>query len=177
LYVKTLADAVFPDPKLQSRAYVIADLRRTGLAALACLTVSALLLAGCDGADSDPAAELRAWVAAAEREAEDRDRRALLGRIAESYGDARGNDRAELDKLFRYYLLRQKKVALLTDIEDIRVFGDSAAELALTVGMAGTRGGLDVSADAYRFELELEKLGGDWQLIGARWGKLGGELL
>ena len=71
-------------------------------------------------------------VAAAEREAEDRDRRALLGRIAESYGDARGNDRAELDKLFRYYLLRQKKVALLTDIEDIRVFGDSAAELALT---------------------------------------------
>jgi hypothetical protein len=43
--------------------------------------------------------------------------------------------------------------------------------------MAGTNDGvLGFSADAYRFELELEKDGDDWQLIAARWGELGDEI-
>jgi hypothetical protein len=30
-----------------------------------------------------------------------------------------------------------------------------------------------LSADAYRFELELEKQDEGWRLIGARWGEVG----
>lgn len=132
--------------------------------------------AGCGGGADDPEAELRAWVAAAEEEAEARDRRALLNRIADSYIDGRGNNRDSVDKLFRYYFLRQKSVLLLSNIETIEVFGGTAAEIALTVGMAGSSGGMNLSADAWRFELELEKRDGDWLLIGARYGALGEEL-
>ena len=138
--------------------------------------IGALLAAGCGGGADTPESELRAWVAAAEEEAEARDRRALIKRVADSYIDGRGNNRDSVDKLFRYYFLRQQSVVLLSNIETIEVFGDTAAEVVLTVGMAGSSGGLNLSADAYRFELELEKREGDWLLIGARYGALGEEL-
>ena len=137
---------------------------------------SVLIVASCGVAADDPEAELRAWVTAAEAEAEGRDRRALLARVAESYMDGRGNNRDGVDKLLRYYFLRQQSVILLSNIETIEVFGDTAAEVSLSVGMAGSSGGLNLSADAWRFELELEKRDGDWLLIGARYGALGEEL-
>jgi hypothetical protein len=155
------------DPKLQN---VRGRLRRC-LSALAIVA----LLAGCGPDDGDRDAGIRAWLAAAEGEAEDRDRRALMSRIGVGYADARGYSRADVDRMLRYYLLRHKVVKLLTDIQSIRLQGDTAAEVAMTVGMAGTNGGFDLSADAWRFEFELEKAGGDWQLIGARWGRLGDE--
>jgi hypothetical protein len=66
---------------------------------------------------------------------------------------------------------------LLPNIEEITVYGDTAAKLVMTVGMAGTNDGVfGFSADAYRFDLELEKNGDDWQLIAARWGELGDEI-
>ena len=47
----------------------------------------------------------------------------------------------------------------------------------MTVGMAGTNDSvMGLSADAYRFELELEKDADEWQLISARWGELGEEM-
>lgn len=138
--------------------------------------IGLLLAAGCGGGADTPEEEVRAWVAAAEEEAEARDRRALIKRVADGYIDGRGNNRDSVDKLFRYYFLRQQSVVLLSNIETIEVFGDTAAEVALTVGMAGSSGGLNLSADAWRFELELEKREGDWLLIGARYGALGEEL-
>ncbi len=164
------------DPKLKSRSDVIVT-RPSGTAYAAVVaTLCGLMAAGCGGAADDPEAELRAWIAAAEEEAEDRDRRALIARVADSYIDGRGNNRDSVDKLFRYYFLRQQSVVLLSNIETIEVYGDTAAEVALTVGMAGSSGGLNLSADAWRFELELEKRAGDWLLIGARYGALGEEL-
>lgn len=140
------------------------------------LAAGASFPAAC-GAPSDPEAELRSWIAEAEEEAEAKDRRALMDRIAVSYGDARGNDREQINDMFRFYMLRQQSIALLTKIDDIDVQGDSAAELTLTVGMAGTNAGsFGLNADAYRFELELEKDGGEWLLIGARWGEVGGSV-
>ena len=68
-------------------------------------------------------------------------------------------------------------IRLLPKIEEITIYDDTAAQLVLTVGMAGTNEGiLGFSADAYRFELEVEKDSGDWHLISARWGEIGGEL-
>ena len=55
--------------------------------------------------------------------------------------------------------------------------GDTAAEVSLTVGMAGTdAGAIGIRADAYNFKLELEKMDDEWMLIGARWGEVGGEM-
>ena len=142
-------------------------------------TISVLLLAlsACGEPPSEPEEELRAWVAVGVEAAENKERRKLVGMISESYADGRGNERSDIENLLRVYFLRQNKIGLLPNIEEITVYGDTAAEMLMTVGMAGTNDGvLGFSADAYRFELELEKDGDDWQLIAARWGELGDEL-
>ena len=136
-----------------------------------------MALAACSEPPSEPEEELRAWVAAGVEAAENKERRNLVGMISESYVDARGNERSDVENLLRVYFLRQNNIGLLPNIEEITVYGDTAAELVMTVGMAGTNDGvLGFSADAYRFELELEKDGDDWQLIAARWGELGHEI-
>lgn len=132
-------------------------------------------LFGCGG-ESDAEAELRAWVAEAEDAAENKRRRALLDKVSTSYTDSRGNDRDSLGERVLVLMLRQKSLSLLTSIERVEVFDGTAAELDVTVAMAGMGStAFDLDADAYRFELELEKEDGGWQLIGARWGAMGSD--
>lgn len=142
-------------------------------AALCCLFV-----AGCGGEPAGtPEDAVRAWVDQGVELAKEKNRRGLVQMISPAYTDGRGNDRDAIEDMFRFYFLRAGDIALLTRIEDLVVHGDSAAELLLTVGMAGRSDGvLGFSADAYRFEMELEREGDDWLLIGARWAELGEEL-
>lgn len=134
-------------------------------------------LAACGDPPSAPEEELRAWVAAGVEAAENKERRELVGMVAPSYADARGNDREEIDKTLRVYFFRQHEIGLISRIEEITVYDDTAAKIVLTVGMAGTNDGvLGFSADAYRFDMEVEKASGEWKLISARWGQLGDEL-
>jgi hypothetical protein len=112
-----------------------------------------------------------------EEAAQTKQRRELIGMISPAYADTRGSDRGDIENLLRAYFFRQSSITLLTRIEAIRLFGDSAAEIDLTVAMAGQNGSvLGFSADAYRFQFELEHDGDDWLLISARWGELGEEL-
>ena len=139
------------------------------LAACACLPAC--------GESTAPEEALRAWVDRGVELARQKDRRALVAMISPAYTDARGNSRDNIENLFRVYFLRQHKVALLTRIEELSVIGETAARMVLTVGMAGTNDGvLGFSADAYRFDMELERDGADWLLTSARWGELGEEL-
>lgn len=141
------------------------------------VSVVLLILAACGESASEPEEELRDWVAAGVEAAESKARRDLVGLISASYADARGNGRSDIENLLRVYFLRQNKIKLLANVENIAVYGDTAAEILMTVGMAGTNDGVfGFSAEAYRFELELEKDGDDWQLIAARWGELGEEI-
>lgn len=97
--------------------------------------------------------------------------------ISPAYADARGNKRAQIGNMLRAYFLRLNKIELITTVNEITIMGETAAEVLLTVGMAGTKDGLlGFSADAYEFSLELEKSRGDWVLLSARWGELGKEL-
>ena len=94
--------------------------------------------------------------------------------VAPEYADSRGNNRNDIENMLRFYFLRQQKVALITRIDELTVFGDTAAEVTLQVGMAGTNDNvLGFSADAYRIEMELVREGDDWLLTHARWGGLG----
>jgi hypothetical protein len=120
---------------------------------------------------------LRAWVQQGHELAEAKDRPGLVDMISPAYTDARGNNRDDINNLFRIYFLRTQSVALLTKIEELKVYGDSAGEVVLSVGMAGTHDGtFGFSADAYRFEMEFELDGDEWLLISARWGEIGEEL-
>lgn len=138
---------------------------------------ASLFVVSCGGAAVGPEEALRAWVDDMERAAEDKDRGAMLEKISASYADARGNSRNDLGDTLRVYFLRQQSLAFVSSIDEIEVSGETAAEILLTVAMAGTNDGtFGLSADAYRFELELENVDSEWFLIGARWGELGHDL-
>ena len=137
----------------------------------------ALLLGACGDPPTAPEEELRAWVASGIEAAESEERRALIDMISPSYADGRGYERDDIDRLLRAYFFRQDRISLLPHIEEVTVYDATAAKVVMTVGMAGTNNGvLGFSADAYRFEFEIEKEADDWELISARWGELGHEL-
>lgn len=149
----------------------------TPIVRLGVLLTIALLVTACGGERIGPEAEIRAWVDAMQQDAEDERRRSIMKRIAEGYADGRGNSRDDIDGMLRVWFLRRDGITLLVNIEDIEVIADTAANVRLTVGMAGTGAGVfGVSADAYRFELELVAGEDDWELLSARWGELGGTL-
>ena len=101
----------------------------------------------------------------------------MLDLISPAYVGGVGWDRADVGNMLSVYFLRQHSIELLTSIEEIRLYGDSAAEIDMTVGMAGTNdGAFGFSADAYNLQLELQRDGDDWLLIASRWGELGEEL-
>ena len=134
-------------------------------------------LFACGDAPTPPEEAIRAWVTQGQLLAEEKDRNALVDLISPSYLDARGNERDDIENMLRFYFLRMSNIKFLTNIDDIRVFGDDAAELDLTVGMAAANDGtFGFSADAYRFELELVREGDDWLLTSGRWGEVGDEL-
>lgn len=136
-----------------------------------------VLQAGCGDPPTAPEAAVREWVADGVEAAEAKERRRLVGMISPAYADSRGNDRQAIENRLRAYFMRMNTVELVTSIEDIRVIGDTAAEVTIKVAMAGTHDGvLGFSADAYRFAFELERDGDEWQLISARWGELGKEM-
>ncbi len=136
-----------------------------------------VLLSACGGPEQGPEESLREWVRQGHEAAEARDRGALVEMIAPGYTDARGNSRDDIEDMFRFYFLRQQKVALITRIEELEVYEDTAARLVLAVGMAGTNDNvLGFSADAYRFEMEFERQADEWLLTSARWGEFGGDL-
>jgi hypothetical protein len=139
--------------------------------------ISGALLAACGDPPTPGEESLRQWVRQGQQAVDDEDRRALVDLISPAYMDGRGNHRDDIEKLLRFYFLRMKNVAVITKIEDLNVIGDTAAELVLSVAMAGTHDGtLGFSADAYRFEMELELDDDEWLLLGARWGELGEDL-
>jgi len=176
MYQPTVAEAVASDLKTVCRSRTpLRPHGRRRQPAFATLAAAALLV-GCSDSKPGPEAEIRAWVAAAEADAEARDRGGLMARVADSYADARGNDRRAVDAMLRYLLSRHSSVSLLTHIDHLQILGGSAAELGLTVGMAGNDRSNSWSAEARRLDLELEKRGGQWRVIGARWGRPGGEL-
>lgn len=155
----------------------VTQFSRRGMVRAVATGLSVLVLSACSGAVTPPEEQLRQWVSRGQEAAEKKERREMLTLISPAYTDVNNYDRDAISGLLRVYFLRHHSIKLLTKIEDIRVFGDSAAEIDLTVAMAGRNdNAFGFSADAYKFQLELERDGDDWLLISARWGELGEEL-
>ena len=128
---------------------------------------------GC-GKAPDAEREIRQWLARGEAAVAAEDRRELMTMVAPAYADARGNGRKQIEHMLWLLFLRQDNVKVLTRIEAIDVYGESAADVRLTSGLVGSgESRLGFSAEARRFELELEHDGEDWQLIAAHWTELG----
>lgn len=144
---------------------------------VATVATAAVFFAGCGEPALGPEQQLRDWVARGEAAIESKDRSRLLKMVSASYADKRQNDRVALSNKLRAYFFRQNSIELLTSIDEIRLFGETAAEIDLTIGSAGTNDDLlGFSANAYRFRFELEVIDDDWQLTSARWARMGQEL-
>jgi hypothetical protein len=137
----------------------------------------AALASGC--APSDPEAEIRALLAAAEQAAEERDVGFFGGALGSGYRDTRGNDRDALLRQLRGYFIANQRVEIVSRIDEITLEGADAARAVVHAGMVGQRSGATliagVQADLYRFELELVNDGGEWQIIGADFRRAMGE--
>jgi hypothetical protein len=137
----------------------------------------AVLASGCGA--SDPEAEIRALLVAAEGAAEARDVGFFGGAIGENYRDSRGNDRDAMLRMLRGYFIANQRIEIVSRIDEIVIEGGDAARAVVHAGMVGRRTdaalieGLD--ADLYRFELELVNDGGNWQVIGADFKRALGE--
>lgn len=144
---------------------------------IAAVALAACFVAGCG--TSDPEAEIRALLVAAEEAAEARDAGFFAGLVGENYRDARGNDRAMIVRTLRGYFLANQRVEVVSRIDEVVIEGGDAARATLHAGLVGQRtgaallGGLD--ADLYRFDLELVNDGGEWRIIGASWRRALGE--
>lgn len=133
-----------------------------------------ILLSACGESPGSSEEQIRAWLSAGQTAVENQDRRALLDMVSDHYHDRQGNKRADIGNQLRAIFLRQQSIQLLTRIESLELFAETAAEVTMTVGMAGTNNSrFGFRTEAKRFVLELERSDGEWQLISARWGELG----
>jgi hypothetical protein len=143
----------------------------------AAVVLASAVAAGC--AASDPEAEIRTRLAAAEQAAEARDTGFFGELIGDGYRDAQGNDRAEVLRTLRGLFLANQRLEVVSRIDEVELESDDAARVVLHAGMLGQRAGAQllagVDADLYRFELELVNDGGDWRIIGAKWRRGVGE--
>jgi hypothetical protein len=126
--------------------------------------VSVLLCAVAACGETDRDAELKAFVEAAVGAAQSRDTGHFRDVIASSYRDNRGVDRERAIDLVRGFFFVNPQIEADADIEGVVWDGTDSARLTLD---------LDVTGRSNRYEgtveFELLRIGGDWQVIGARW--------
>ncbi len=133
-----------------------------------------IALAACSRDSGSPEAEIRALVAQAQTAAEERNVGGLRALVAADYADAHGYDRKAVENLIRLHVLRNQSIHLFTRIGDIAFPQTDRATVRVAVAMAGrpvaNAGELvGVNADLYRFDLELIRWNGAWQVQRAAW--------
>lgn len=143
-------------------------------ALLRVLTVLALMLGACSGDSNSPEAEIRALIVQAQTAAEERNVGGLRVLVADDYADARGHDRKAVENLIRLHVLRNQSIHLFTRTGDIAFPQADRATIKVAAAMAGrpvaSAGELaGVNADLYRFDLELIRRDGKWQVQRAAW--------
>lgn len=136
--------------------------------------MAVLALVACSR-QSSPETEIRELIARAATAAEAREVRDLRAMIADDYADERGLDRKAVENLLRLHVLRQQSIHLFVRVRDVRFPEPERALASVAVAMAGRPVAradelAGLTADLYRFELELVRDGRDgWKVRRAAW--------
>lgn len=106
--------------------------------------------------------------------AEERDAESILGVLAEDYADFEGRDKASMRTFLQDYFGRFRGIVihlLATRIDEIKEGRASIrTEMAISSGSAEFfRKLVRFSADNYRFQFQLGKVGADWKFKSAQW--------
>src|SRR5262245_2670920 len=116
----------------RDRHSTIAAMKAWGIA-----SALAVLASGCQA--SDPEAEIRALLAAAEEAAEARDVGFFGDVLGDGYRDARGNDRDEALRMLRGYFIANQRIEIVSRVDEIVIEGGDAARAVVHAGMVGRR--------------------------------------
>jgi len=134
----------------------------------------AFLLSGC-GQDASSAEEkIKEDLAKLEQAAEERDLGPLKKAILDEYSDNEGFDKKSIIQFIQLRFIRQQSIHLLTRIKSVEVLAADNAIADVLVAMAGRP--LDdvgtlmgMSADLFRFEVELKEQNDNWKVAKANW--------
>lgn len=131
-----------------------------------------LALAAC-GPKQTPEAQVRSVIAEGEAAAEARDLSALMDLAAPEFQDEQIGGREELQQYLRGYLVMHQSIHLLTRVDSVELPYRDMAKVSLTVGTLGrdaaSASALDLAADVYDVQLELQLQDGDWHVTRASW--------
>ncbi|MHB8789371.1 MAG: hypothetical protein ACYDBT_05770 [Desulfobulbaceae bacterium] len=132
-----------------------------------------ILPVACGPGDS-PEEQVRQYVAAAEAAVEGRNLGDLKELIAEQYQDDQGRTRRDIVAIAARYLYANKNIHVLTRIEGLVFPAPEQARLTVYAALTGQNVSdldalLNMQADLYRFDLELRRTDGEWQLRLADW--------
>lgn len=141
---------------------------------LAGMLTASLAVSGCSE-PSPPEVRIRAAIDAIEQAAERRSLDGVAEHVSDDYSDAWHSDRRAALRSLLVYFQGHQDIHLLTRISEIRLSDDaSTATATMYVGMAGVpvesaEALLTVNAELYRFDVELQRDGDDYQVVAARW--------
>jgi hypothetical protein len=98
--------------------------------------------------------------------------------VSPTFQDGRGGNRDDLKQYLRGYLVAHQSIHLLTRVDSVEFPYRDMARVGFTLGTLGreTAGAstLDLAADVYEVELELQLEDGDWRVTRASWQSAGG---
>lgn len=138
------------------------------------------IVLACHSADSDPD-RIKATISEMAVAAAAPDLGGVLGAVAEDYKDDEGVTKDQLRGfLFRQFQTRGPVVSVLSPITVHHEEGSPTAratfEAVVAVGIS-LGAPMPDNADAYRFEVELEKRDGDWKIVShSRSSATGGQI-
>ena len=139
----------------------------------ACL-LFAFILGGCGQDTGSPEEKIKEDLAKLEQAAEARELAPLRKSILDEYSDNEGFNKKSIIQFIQLNFIRQQSIHLLTRIKSVEVSDTNNAIVDVLVAMAGRP--LDdvgtlmgISADLFRFEVNLKKQGDDWKVAKANW--------
>ena len=143
----------------------------TALTLCACVA-----MAGCGDGESTEA-RIRALVDGLAEAAEAGEIEPFADAIARDYADLRGNDRRAVLMTLRGVMLRTgDRLLVFPDTESVTPITADLAEASVRVRFAGADlDRLALETAVYRFVLTLERDGGDWRIVSARWAEGDGD--
>jgi hypothetical protein len=132
--------------------------------------VACIVIAGC--ARTDAETEIRDFLDGAEAAAEERRTGFFRNALSDNYVDRSGRRKDMLVDQIRGYFFVNQSIELIKYVDRVELDGETAADVTVRMAVLGGRNALtELDADFYRIDLELERIGGDWQIIGADWGR------
>lgn len=137
-------------------------------------TVLVLLAAGALTAcsPSDPEAEVRAFLDEAVAAVESGRTGFFRQHVSDAYADAAGRTRDDVLGIVRGYFLVNREIEVVYRVAGIEFSGEDFATVVLQAALIGSRdrpGPVDFDADLRRFDVDLARDGGDWQVVRAQW--------